>query len=54
MEAAIRSVQVGPPGQRADTQPPPTISYQTRIPSGASPIHREMLAVENLCPKIMC
>lgn len=43
MEAAIRSVQVGPTGQRADTgssQTPPSISYQQRIPSGASPIHR--------------
>lgn len=45
MEAAIRSVQqVGPPGQRADTgpspQPPPTMSFQQRVPPGAAQIHR--------------
>lgn len=44
MEAAIRAVQVGPPGQRAaDTGPspqPPQNSYQPRIPPGASSIHR--------------
>lgn len=47
MEAAIRSVQqVGPPGQRADTgpspQPPPTMSFQQRVPPGAAQIHRSV------------
>ncbi|XP_055538502.1 nuclear receptor corepressor 1 isoform X2 [Wyeomyia smithii] len=51
MEAAIRSVQqVGPPGQRADTgpspQPPPTMSFQQRVPPGAAQIHRSVDTVQ--------
>lgn len=44
MEAATRSVQIMPTGQRTDTgssqTTPASIYYQQRIPSGASPIHR--------------
>ncbi|XP_055601175.1 uncharacterized protein LOC129750017 isoform X2 [Uranotaenia lowii] len=52
MEAAIRSVQqVGPPGQRADTgpspQPPPTMSFQQRLPPGAAQIHRSVDASQS-------
>lgn len=52
MEAAIRSVQqVGPPGQRADTgpspQPPPTMSFQQRVPPGAAQIHRSVDASQS-------
>lgn len=47
MEAAIRSVQqVGPPGQRVDTgpspQPPPTMSFQQRVPPGTTQLHRSV------------
>lgn len=40
MEAPIRQVQVGQRADAASSQPPASISYQQRIPSGASPIHR--------------